>query len=161
MATARTLALVLAAVATGVAPAPAPAAPPPPERPVIDQYIEMIPTAEGPSSPRAEEERQPLPAAVGREIREQAGEDAGALTEIATSSRYGAPQRPQPAPEPQAPEPEPAEEPPAGDQYVAETLEPGDAATVPGESRLIVLLVAMAASVVAVAGYGLVRRRRS
>src|SRR5687767_11026731 len=132
MATARTLALVLAAVATGWAPASAPAAPPPPERPVIDQYIEMVPTAGGPASPRAEEERQPLPADVGREIREEAGEDAGALTEIATSSRYGAPQSPAPTRD-QAPEPEPAEEPPAGDQYVAEALEPGNAATVPGE----------------------------
>src|SRR5687767_7568590 len=132
MATARTLALVLAAVATGWAPASAPAAPPPPERPAIDQYIEMIPTAEGPASPRGEEQRHSRPADDGREIREEAGEDAGPLTEIAAASRYGAPQGPAPTRD-QAREPEPAEEPPAGDQYVAEALEPGNAATVPGE----------------------------
>src|SRR5688500_16141999 len=101
MPTRRTLALVFAAVATGGAPASAQSATPPPDWPVIDQYIEMIPTAEGPASPRAEEEREPLPPEVRREIQEQAGTDADALTEIATSSRYGAPQEPTTAPAPQ------------------------------------------------------------
>ncbi len=161
MPTRRTLALVLAAVAPGGAPAAAPAATPPPEWPVIDQYVEMIPTAVGPSSPRGEEERQPLPAGVGREIQEQAGADANALTEIATSSRYGAPQRQAPASE--APAPEPArtgESLPADERPAAEVLEAGDAATIPGDARLVVLMVAMAASVIALGAYELARRRR-
>ena len=40
---------------------------------------------------------QPLTAEVGREVEAKAGSDAGALTKIATSSRYGAPVESKPA----------------------------------------------------------------
>ena len=101
MAATRALAVALVALAAGGAPAASLGAPAPP-RPVIDQYIEQIPTAEGPVAPGADENRRPLPADVGQEVEQRGGADAGPLTTIATSSRYGAPQRrPAPAPAPE------------------------------------------------------------
>jgi hypothetical protein len=160
MARARVLAVVLVALAGAIEPAASLAAPAPPV-PAIDQYIEQIPTAEGPIAPTAQESSRPLPADVGREVEEQGGADAGPLTAIATSSRYGAPQRrPAPAPDPEEATAPTREEPAPAEQPAAEAIEATDAPALPRDPRLVGLLLALGASVVAVAGYEVVRRRR-
>lgn len=162
----RALTVIVAAVTAAAVSAASQAATPVPPRPVVDQYVELVPTAEGPSSPRAEEERQPLPMEVSRRVEEQAGPDADALTTIATSSRYGAPQEISPpdearAPRPTAPEPEPA---PGGEddeeRPQAEAVGSVDEVALSLDARLVALLLAMGLSLVAAAAYELVRRRR-
>jgi hypothetical protein len=60
----------------------------------IDQYVECVPTDKGSSAPGTDkEDRTPLSGAVQEAVAEQGGDDAPILTDVATSSRYGAPQR--------------------------------------------------------------------
>jgi hypothetical protein len=60
----------------------------------IDQYVECVPTDKGSSAPGTQaEDRTPLSGAVQEAVSEEGGADAPILTEVATSSRYGAPQR--------------------------------------------------------------------
>jgi hypothetical protein len=58
--------------------------------------VEAIPTSEGGALPGAKPRVLRLPDSVARKVTEQAGPDAAALAEIATSSAYGAPQAPLP-----------------------------------------------------------------
>jgi hypothetical protein len=62
--------------------------------PSIDQYVEQIPTSKGPKptgGPAQTVSR--LPRTVERTIRSEGGNDAQALEEVATSSRFGAPKK--------------------------------------------------------------------
>lgn len=150
MAAPRVLAVALAALA-GATPSASLAATAPP-LPVVDQYIEQLPTAEGPVAPNTDENR-PLPTTVVQQVEQQGGADAGPLTEISTSSRFGAPQR-RPAPI------APSTDAPDGEEPATEAIEATDAPTVPRDPRLVVLLLALGASLVAAGGYELLRRRR-
>jgi hypothetical protein len=72
----------------------------PPGNPVqdvsaVDQYVEALPTSSGPEpTGRGATKRRPLPADVASQVREQGGDDAETLIEIATSPRYAAPSGP-------------------------------------------------------------------
>jgi hypothetical protein len=60
----------------------------------VDEYAEIVPTGEGEAPPaNKEEESQPLPASVAQQVESEGGTDAPILKRVATSSRYGAPQR--------------------------------------------------------------------
>jgi len=61
----------------------------------VAQYIEAIPTSAGPArTGRIGATPRPLPPQVASKAREQAGDDAEALIELATSPTHGAPSRP-------------------------------------------------------------------
>jgi hypothetical protein len=78
-------ALWLASAGSAVA-----AGPPPP---AIAQYVETLPTAGGGAvSGYGKTHVLKLPRSVTRRVDEQAGEQAGALKALATSSQFGAPQ---------------------------------------------------------------------
>ena len=58
-----------------------------------DQYVETLPTSEGPNATKeGKEGRSKLPAKVKAKLEAQGGEDAAVLEEVATSGRFGAPQ---------------------------------------------------------------------
>ena len=59
----------------------------------VDEYVEEVPTSGG-STPvgGTEPTRKPLPTGVSSQLKSEAGEDAEALEEAATSSGFGAPQ---------------------------------------------------------------------
>jgi len=132
-----------AAAAALVSPGVAGAAPPRTGDPSIDQYIEAVPTSAGPQSAVGGAERvQPLPREAVRQVKATAGSDAEALTKIATSSRYGAPVKRKPV------------EAREGD-VTKSALEqiPASQAADSGESRLVALVVFMAASLAAALVY--------
>jgi hypothetical protein len=155
--------LCAAAVAVLMAAGPAGAATPGPGAPSIDQYIEAIPTSAGPQSvARGKERVQPLTREAEQQVNAEAGADAKALTEIATSSRYGAPveteDKPTAAPAP----PKPAER---GTARPADRAEDVIALDSPAQaeaydSRLIGLIFFMAASLAAATAYAGTRRSR-
>jgi hypothetical protein len=84
---------LLAIVALALA-APAAAQEPPPS--AADQYAELVPSADGPKAPGAEETRTPLPPAGSDALEQAPPAIAAPLEEVATSSRYGAPSSPRP-----------------------------------------------------------------
>jgi len=58
-----------------------------------DQYVETIPTSEGPNATKeGKEGRTKLPAKAKAKLDAEGGKDAAALEEVATSGRFGAPQ---------------------------------------------------------------------
>jgi hypothetical protein len=58
-----------------------------------DQYVETLPTTEGPSATKeGKEGRTRLPGRVQAKLDAEGGKDAAALEEVATSGRFGAPQ---------------------------------------------------------------------
>lgn len=62
----------------------------------VDQYVECIPTSGGDDASAgtgADPTRTLLPPSLVGQIRSQGGEDASLLEEVASSSRYGAPQK--------------------------------------------------------------------
>jgi hypothetical protein len=60
----------------------------------VDQYVEDVPTDEGTTIPGTKKpKKKKLPAAVSNEIATQGGSDSELLTQVASSSDYGAPQR--------------------------------------------------------------------
>lgn len=67
--------------------------PPPPKNvPAVDAYVEMVPTAAGPSSGATGKPRvKSLPPHVRKVVRKRAGKEASTLLRISTSSQYGAP----------------------------------------------------------------------
>jgi hypothetical protein len=87
----RIVAALLAALL--LMPAAAFAAESPDDFSAADQYVETLPTSEGPSATKeGKEGRTQLPAAVKARLAKQGGKDAASLEEIATSGRFGAPQ---------------------------------------------------------------------
>jgi hypothetical protein len=90
-------ALVVGAALALAVPAAAQGPPkqPPPDVSSIAQYVEQIPTSRGPRvAGRGQGKGQPLSRQARRRLRERGGPDAAALTRIATSPAYGAPERP-------------------------------------------------------------------
>ncbi len=60
----------------------------------VDQYVEDVPTDEGSTIPGEKKpKKKNLPAAVSDQIASQGGSDSELLTQVASSSDYGAPQR--------------------------------------------------------------------
>jgi hypothetical protein len=73
------------------------AKPPDPGASSVAQYVELIPTAEGPKAPGVGlERRTPLGPGAQRALDNTSESTAASLETIATSSSYGAPPRPQP-----------------------------------------------------------------
>ena len=106
---------------------------------------------------------QPLTVEVGHEVEAKAGSDADALTKIATSSRYGAPVEPKPAETTKdadkgATEQTPAETGKGADKSALEPIQASQTAE-NVDSRLVGLVVFMAASLAAAAAYAWTRRR--
>jgi hypothetical protein len=86
---------VVASSFTGTARAEA--KPPNPGASSVAQYVELIPTADGPTAPGVGlERRTPLPPGAKRALDNASKSTAASLATIATSSSYGAPPRPQP-----------------------------------------------------------------
>lgn len=74
--------------------APAKAAAPRPGASSVDQYVELVPTAAGPKAPGVEKERRlPLSPKATRALDGVPKATAVALRNVATSSTYGAPSR--------------------------------------------------------------------
>jgi hypothetical protein len=158
----RTIPRVLCAVALAGLTIPGnAAAAPPPGVPAIDQYIEAVPTSAGPRSTAAEEHVQPLPPAVARRVELEAGSDAETLTEVATSARYGAPVRPRSEAQGPARRSAPVVRegrPPKTSEHTAlDAVRPEQPSG--GDARLVTLVSFMAATLLAVLAYQLVRRR--
>ncbi len=66
----------------------------------VDQYVEDVPTAGGSTHPgKGPGKKDTIKPSVATEIEEQGGTDAPVLTEVATSSDYGAGQALRPAPQ--------------------------------------------------------------
>lgn len=60
----------------------------------VDQYVEDVPTGSGKTYPvRDKPRKSAVPESVAQQIAEQGGADAPLLTEIVSSSTYGAPQK--------------------------------------------------------------------
>jgi hypothetical protein len=77
------------AIVAGALPAAALGDPPPP---AVAQYVEMVPTSAGPKAPSAGSERTAeLPVGAAAALEREPRNVAGALEQIATSDRYGAP----------------------------------------------------------------------
>jgi hypothetical protein len=128
--------------------------PPPPDDSAVDQYTEFVPTGRGPKAPGiGKKTRGSLPPKAKKALENTPKRTADALTEIATSSDYGAPARR--APEPVARDaPAPGEEP-----SLDRTLQATAVAAAPvDDGRMIGLLVVMLA--IAVGGGALAVRRR-
>ena len=84
------LALAAAAPALGQNPPP-----PPPGTPSIDQYVETVPTSNGGAAPGVGKAHvKPLPRQVAARLQARHDAVSKRLEAIATSSVYGAPQRP-------------------------------------------------------------------
>ena len=76
-----------------LAPSTPPALAANPPAPAIAQYVETFPSAEGANvSGFGKTQVRKLPKPVAQRVEAEAGADAAALTIIATSSQYGAPQ---------------------------------------------------------------------
>jgi hypothetical protein len=147
-----------AAVVALASPTVSGAATPRPVIPSVDQYIEAIPTSAGPqSAARGGERVRPLTLAAQRQVEAEAGSDAEALTEVATSSRYGAPvessdDRTEAPPRSAAPPShKPAE---TEEENERSALEQMPAQAVEGvESRLVGLVAFMLVTLIAALGY--------
>ena len=58
-----------------------------------DQYVETIPTSQGPSATKDRKDaRTRLPGSVKSKLESEGGKDAAKLEEVATSDQFGAPQ---------------------------------------------------------------------
>jgi hypothetical protein len=153
------LALVLAAASLGlVATAGAQTDPPPSS---VDQYVEMVPTAEGPTAPgTGKRKNAQLPKAGKDALTTVSPEIAGALEEIATSSSYGAPALPQSSAgsDSQAPVREPDTVP---ETSVESTLASAGAVAVASvsDARLMALLLAVFVTTLGAVALAIARAR--
>jgi hypothetical protein len=87
------LAAASVALVIGDASAKAAAPAPPPDVSAIAQYVETFPTGRGAQAVGfGKTHTKPLPRNVARAVTREGGPDAAALSTIATSSSYGAPQ---------------------------------------------------------------------
>ena len=147
--------VVLLAAAFGDA-APASAAVPRPGASSVDQYVELIPTAAGPKAPGVEEERRlSLSPEAMRALDGVPKGTAAALANVATSSTYGAPSRRGSGASGRNVRDTRTARSPSGN----ESVEAIAAAVAPaGDTRMIALLVTLAAVTVAAAALSLRRR---
>ena len=145
--------VVLPVLVALVLAAPAQAQQEPPS--AVDQYVELVPTAEGPAAPGVvEETRTPLPPA-GEEALEQAPSDTAApLDEIATSSTYGAPTSPEPPTPARRPDRDSSE--PSLETSLATTLETLGSTD---DGRLAGLFVVLALTAVGAVALAVLRAR--
>ena len=131
--------------------------PPPPHDSAVDQYTELVPSSRGPKAPGiGREKRGALPRKAKKALETTPRSTAEALTDVATSSNYGAPaRRASQKPEPVARDaPAPGEEP-----SLDRTLQATAVAAAPvDDGRMVGLLVVMLA--IAVGGGALAVRRR-
>lgn len=115
---------------------------PPPDDSAVIQYTELVPTAGGRKAPGVgKKTRGPLSPRSKKALSATSRPTASVLTEVATSSDYGAPpRRATPAPKPGRPnEPAPGERP-----SLDRTLQATAVAAAPvDDTRMIGLLVAM------------------
>ena len=90
----RTPRLIVVAVLAALVAVPASAAAETPQDfSAADQYVETVPTTNGPSATKdRKRSRTPLPPSVAAKLRSQGGADAEALEQVATASDFGAPQ---------------------------------------------------------------------
>ncbi len=130
--------------------------PPKPDASSVAQYVELIPTAGGPTAPGVDkEQRLPLPPRAKRALDKASESTADSLAAVATSSTYGAPSKLGSDSERSAREALPSIEEPSRDQ----SLQAVAAAVAPdGEIRMIGLLLILAAVTVGGAAFS-VRRR--
>jgi hypothetical protein len=151
--------VLVALLATTLAEAaPARAATPRPGASSVAQYVELVPTAAGPKAPGVEKERRlPLSPAAKRALEGAPKATAVALLTVATSSTYGAPSRLRTGASGRiARDTRATTQSPAGNR---ESLEAIAAAVAPaGDTRMIGLLVILAATTVAAGALSLRRR---
>jgi hypothetical protein len=148
-------AVVLAVALFASTPASAQDPPPPP----VDEYSENVPTSEGKKETGKEGGKTSLPPSVAIQVQTQGGQDAVLLEGIATSERYGAPQKSRP--EPVVRNPEQGESEDVGATSAPEVLSAavetiGDG----GQARVIGLLVVMLAIFAAMLAVALRRHPR-
>jgi hypothetical protein len=106
----------------------------------VDQYAELVPTADGPKAPGNQTEtRAPLPPAGSDALEQAPPAVAVPLEEVATSSSYGAP-TPQREPQPPARDRDDLPSDPSLESTLASTFE---AVGSTEDSRLLGLLVAI------------------
>jgi hypothetical protein len=74
--------------------------PTPPVNAAISQYVEMVPTVDGPAASGSGKAKAVIPPSTKREIDQRGGADADLLTKVVSSEAYGAPQQFQAAPPP-------------------------------------------------------------
>lgn len=148
-------ALVVLLVAAFGDAAPARAAVPRPGASSVDQYVELIPTAAGPKAPGVEEERRlSLSPEAMRALDGVPKGTAAALVNVATSSTYGAPSRLGSGASGRIVR-DTRTAPPSGNKSVEAIA----AAVAPaGDTRMIALLLTLAAVTVAAATLSLRRR---
>ena len=130
--------------------------PPPPHDSAVDQYTELVPSSRGPKAPGIGRERRgALPRKAKKALETTSRPTADALTDVATSSNYGAPTRRASA----KPEPVPGDAPAPGEEpSLDRTLQATAVAAAPVDDvRMIGLLVALLAIA---AGGGLLAIRR-
>jgi hypothetical protein len=157
----RTLITIVLALAACWTTAGAAAAATPPPGPALDQYVETIPTATGPSAATPGKTRGggstqrtvPLAPATAAKIQAEGGEDAEVLKKIATQPDLGAPEAPLPQ---------------AGAEEQQQTAQPGQqpqaaAEITSSDGYPVTMLVALLAGITlvlgGVAGYSFARRR--
>lgn len=134
--------------------------PPPPNDSAVVQYTELVPTGTGPKAPGVgREQRDSLPKETNKALESVPKSTADSLTEVATSSNYGAPAtRPAPTTRPSQP---PRDTPEPSDAFSLDrTLQATAVAAAPvDDARMVGLLVAMLA-IAAGGGALAVRKRR-
>lgn len=136
------------------------AEPPRPGASSVSQYVELVPAAGGPIAPGVETERRtPLQPKAQRALDDASSSVADALATVATSSNYGAPRKPRPGAAEGAlrDAPSPTEEPTLDQALLSITT----AATSPGDTRMIALLLVLVAVTVGAAALGVRTRLRS
>jgi hypothetical protein len=129
---------------------------PPPDDSAVDQYTELVPTGTGPKAPGiGKKTRGSLPPKAKKALEKTPKRTGDALTEIATSSDYGAPTA---VPPKTTKVPRDAPQPSEGPSF-DRTLQATAVAAAPvDDGRMIALLVVMLA--IAVGGGALAVRRR-
>ena len=122
-----------------------------------DQYAELVPSADGPKAPGAEETRTPLPPAGSDALEQASPTIAAPLEEIATSSAYGAPTAPR-EPQPPARDRDLVPASTSLDATLSSTL---GAVGSTQDTRLAGLLVALLLTTVGAVGLAVLRARAS
>jgi hypothetical protein len=126
----------------------------------VDQYVEMVPDADGPTAPRAGKKPAPLPKESKDALEEAPPETAATLEEVATSPTYGAPSVPKKKPVEvgQTPAPRPDRVTVASASTTLESAGAIASASV-SDTRLVGLLIAILATTLGAAAVAVARAR--
>jgi hypothetical protein len=127
----------------------------------VDQYVEMVPDAEGPAAPKAGKKPAPLPKETKKALEQAPPKTAATLEEVATSPTYGAPSVPRKKPidVAQAPPPRPDRVTVASASTTRESAGAIASASV-SDTRLVGLLIAILATTLGAAVVAIARARR-